>query len=562
MISKEMNAAAPEIEALRMGMDWAEEDLGRVHILIESAYGDSHPGSSGLDKLVEAAALGAAYSQAKASKFFATDICDGIAQGHEGMNYSLVSREIMAAMAEIHCKANVPDGVVFASSCDKALPAHLIAAARLNLPGVVIPGGVMLEGPCGMTLEQVGKYNSFYKKGSISESELFNWKRRACGTCGACQFMGTACTMQVMAEALGLALPFSALAPYVFKETSLLARAAGAQAVELAKRGIKARDILTPDAFYNAAVVHAAISGSTNAMLHMPAIAKEAGFEFTEFEFDRIGSKTPFIANIRPSGKYASEFFWYAGGLPALQMELRDVLKLDVMTCTGRTLGENLEAAKEGVLEKRGYLQRFGVDAEDVIRPLSKPIRDSGSIVVLKGNIAKGGAVAKPASIAPDMFKHCGPARVFDDELSARGAVLDGSIKPGDVVVIKYAGLMGSGMPEMFYTTEAIASDPALVSSVALVTDGRFSGATRGPAIGHVSPEAAAGGEIAFIEEGDLVELDIQRRSLALVGISGVRRPPEEIEKALVERRKSWEAPVVKESGILGIYKRTAYLWR
>ena len=561
MKSENIDSAAPEIPALRMGMGWDEEDLKRTHILIESTYGDSHPGSSGLDKLIDSAETGAMYRQAKCSRFFATDICDGIAQGHEGMNYSLISREIIAALSEIHCKANVPDGVIFVSSCDKALPGHLIAAARLNLPSLVIPGGVMLEGPSGMTLEQVGKYNSFHKKGAISSGEFFQWKKRACTTCGACQFMGTACTMQVMSEALGMALPFSSLVPFVLKESELIARASGAQAVELAKKNIKARDIMTADAFFNAAVVHAAISGSTNAMLHMPVIAKEAGVKFPEAEFDRIGRKIPFIADIRPAGKFSAEFFWYAGGLPALQWELRDLLRLDVMTCTGKPLRENLEEAKQNIEEQRGYLGRFKVKAEEVIHPLAKPIRDSGAIAVLTGNIATGGAVTKPAAIAPAMFKHCGPAKVFNSELAARNAVLDGTIKPGDIVVIKYAGPMGTGMPEMFYTTEAIASDEKLVSSIALVTDGRFSGATRGPAIGHITPEAAEGGEIALIEDGDLIELDIPERRLNLVGVAGIRKGPAEVAAILVERKKSWRPPEVGNNGILDIYRKTAKLW-
>ncbi len=561
MSKESIDSAAPEIPALRMGMGWNEEDLKRTHILIESTYGDSHPGSSGLDRLADAAATGAMYSQAKCSRFYATDICDGIAQGHEGMNYSLISREIIAALSEIHCKANVPDGVVFISSCDKALPAHLIAAARLNLPSIVIPGGVMLEGPSCMTLEQVGKYNSFHKKGELSSKDFFKWKKRACTTCGACQFMGTACTMQVMAEALGMALPFSALVPYVLKECELIARASGSQAAALARSKVKARDVMTPDAFHNAAVVHAAISGSTNAMLHMPVIAKEAGVKFNEADFDKVGRKIPFIADIRPAGKFSAEFFWYAGGLPALMAELKDFLKLDVMTCTGKTLRQNLDEAQEQIAEQQGYLARYKVKPQEVIHPLAKPIRDSGSIAVLEGNIAKGGAVTKPAAIAPAMFKHCGPARVYNDELSARNAVMDGTVKPGDVVVIKYAGPMGCGMPEMFYTTEAIASDEKLVSSIALVTDGRFSGATRGPAIGHITPEAAEGGEIALIEEGDLIELDIPGRKLNMVGIAGVRKSAAEVAAVLAERKKSWKAPETGRNGILDIYRKTANLW-
>ena len=276
----DINQKAPEIEALRMGMDWDESDLLRPHILIETTEGASHPGSFGLGQLADEAEKGVMYGGGKPSRFTVTDICDGIAQGHEGMSYSLLSRDIIAAMNEIHCKVNIPDGMLFLSSCDKALPAHLVAAARLALPTVVVPGGVMLEGSSGLTLEQIGAYHSQYDRGEIDKTSLFDCKKRACTTCGACQFMGTACTMQVMAEALGLALPFSALSPFVFKETAFLAREAGKAVLSLVKKGVTSRDILTPDAFYNAAVVHAAISGSTNALLHMPVIAREAGVDF------------------------------------------------------------------------------------------------------------------------------------------------------------------------------------------------------------------------------------------------------------------------------------------
>ena len=557
----DINSAAPEIAALRMGMGWNEDDLHRTHVLIESTTGDSHPGSYGLGALVEEAATGVTYSQGKASRFAVTDICDGIAQGHEGMNYSIISRELIASMCEVHCKVNVPDSVIFVSSCDKALPAHLIAAARLNLPCLVIPGGVMLEGPSGMTLEQVGKYNSYLKKGKIDEKEFFLWKKRSCTTCGACQFMGTACTMQIMAEALGLALPFSSLVPYVFREANMMARQAGMQAVNLAEKNIRALDILTKDAFHNAAVIHAAISGSTNAMLHMPLIAKEAGIEFTEADFDRIGRSIPYLADIRPAGKFSAEYFWYAGGVPALMRELKDFLKLDALTCTGMTVGENLQNVDLQIDEQRRYLERFKVTGEEIIRPLSNPVKASGSIAVLSGNIAKGGAVTKPAAIEAKMHKHKGPARIFDTEISARDAVTGGKIKPGDVVVIRYVGPKGTGMPEMFYTTEAIASDPVLVSSVALVTDGRFSGATRGPAIGHISPEAMDGGEIALIEEGDIIEIDIPARKINLTGIAGKDESPEKIAEILALRKTKWKAPEITSRGILGLYRKTASMW-
>jgi len=559
--SEEIRKIGPEIDALRQGMDWHVNDLDRVQILIESTQGSSHPGSFGLKDLVEEVEKGVIYAQGKPGQYTVTDICDGIAQGHEGMSYSLLSREIIAGMVEIHAKANPVDGLVLISSCDKALPAHLMAAARLNMPTIHVPGGVMLAGPDGLTLEQVGTYSVWHRKGEINDEQFCRLKTASCPTCGACQFMGTAGTMQVMSEALGLSLPGTATIPYALKTIRTLARDAGVQIIRLVEKEIKARDILTYEAFYNAVVIHAAISGSTNALLHLPAIAREVGIDLEPSLFDEVNKKVPFIVNTRPAGKYATELFWYAGGVPAVMLALKEFLNLDVLTCTGMTLGDNLQFIKDSgwIQANNGYLNNYRLKPEDIISPPNRPLQSQGSIAVLKGNLAPEGSVVKHSAINPEMHVHVGPAKVFGDELSAREAVLTGEIKPGDVIVVSYAGPKGSGMPEMFYTTEAIAADPQLISTTALVTDGRFSGATRGPAIGHVSPEAQEGGPIALVEDGDLIKIDIPGRTINIVGINNKHLNPEEISEVLKERQKYWQPKNnSSEKGILSIYKKLA----
>lgn len=559
--SKQLRKIGPEIDALRQGMDWHISDLDRTQILIESTQGSSHPGSYKLGELVEEVEKGVMYEQGKPAKFTVTDICDGIAQGHEGMNYSLVSREFIAGMVEIHAKANPVDGLVLLSACDKAIPAHLIAAARLNIPTIHVPGGVMLTGPDGLTLEQIGTYAVQNYRGEITDEQFCGLKATSCPSCGACQFMGTAGTMQVMAEALGLALPGTAVAPLALKTIKDFARDAGRKIVELVKQGVTSRQILTYEAFYNAVVVHAAVSGSTNALLHLPAIAQEIGIDLKPELFDEVNRKVPFLVDTRPAGKYATEYFWYAGGVPALMLKLKDFLNLDVLTCTGKTLGENLQIMENSgwITVNNGYLNKFGLKPEQIIYPLNNPLQKNGSIAILKGNLAPEGSVVKHSAIAPEMHVHTGPAKVFGNELSAREAVLSGEIKPGDVVVVRYAGPKGSGMPEMFYTTEALASDPALISTTAIITDGRFSGATRGPAVGHVSPEAAEGGPLALVEDGDLIEINIPERSINIVGSQGEKQEPEKIKEIIAHRWQNWQKPAEKkETGILGIYKKLA----
>ncbi|AZR71961.1 dihydroxy-acid dehydratase [Anoxybacter fermentans] len=558
--SKKIRKIGPEIDALRMGMDWQVEDLDKKQVIIASTYGYSHPGSFHLDKLVEAVVKTIDTHGGKGAPSTVTDICDGIAQGHDGMNYSLVSREMIANMVEIQALAAPYDGMVLISSCDKSVPAHLMAAARIGLPAIHIPGGSMIPGPDGLTLEEIGKYYAQLKRNEISEEEFRIYQQTACPSCGACQFMGTAATMQVMAEALGLALPGSALIPVDNSALIEMAQTAAIYLLRMIDQGITPRDILTQEAFENAIMVHAAIGGSTNALLHLPAIAHELGLNIDADLFDRLHRKIPYLSNIKPSGVYPTQYFWYAGGVPKIMEEIKEFLHLDVMTITGKTLGENLSN-----LDVFKYLRFMNEkpaimpESEKVILSKKSPIQSSGAIAILRGNLAPLGAVVKHSAVDPAMYHFIGKAKVYNSEEDALAAVLNKTVQPGDAVVIRYEGPKGSGMPEMFYTTEAIASDSELVKSTALITDGRFSGATRGPAIGHVSPEAVEGGPIALVEDGDLIEIDIINRSINIIGIAGERKDPSEIESILAKRRQYWEKPKFRyNQGALGIYTRWA----
>ncbi|MFV0400885.1 MAG: dihydroxy-acid dehydratase [Oscillospiraceae bacterium] len=561
MKSQEVRGLAPEMDPLRMGMGWKMEDLEKPQVLIESTFGDSHPGSAGLFELVEQARRGVDESGGKGARYFATDICDGMAQGHDGINYSLASRDTIANMIEIHANATTFDSGVFICSCDKGVPAHLMAIGRLNIPSIVVTGGVMDAGPDLLTLEQIGMYSAMKERGEITDEQLTWYKHHACPSCGACSFMGTASTMQIMAEALGLMLPGTALMPATSKELPEMAYLAGKQAVELAKKGLKARDIVTRESFENAIMVHAAISGSSNSLIHIPAIAREFGIELDAADFDRLHRGAHYLLDIRPAGRWPAQFFYYAGGVPAVMEEIGSMLHLDAMTVTGRTLGENLEELrKSGFYEKcESYLAPWNLKRADIIRPFGDPIGADGTMAILYGNLAPEGAVVKHSAVPEEMFRAILRARPFDCEEDALHAVLHGEINPGDAVFIRYEGPRGSGMPEMFYTTEAIASDPALGRSIALITDGRFSGATKGPAIGHVSPEAASGGPIALVEEGDLIELDIPNRALRIVGVAGEARTGAEMERILAQRKANWKPhPPKYTHGVLKLYTEKA----
>ena len=559
--SEAVRAQAPEMDPLRLGMGWRLEDLEKPQILVESTFGDSHPGSAHLLELVELARRGADEAGAKAARYFVTDICDGQAQGHDGINYSLASRDMIAGMVELHNNATPFDAGVFIASCDKGLPGMLMGICRTNLGAVVVTGGVMEAGPGLLTLEQIGAYSAQCQRGEISREQFTYYKHNACPSCGACSFMGTAGTMQVMSEALGLALPGSALLPATCRELRDMAYRAGRQAVELARAGVTARDIVTKQSFENAIMVHAAISGSTNAILHLPAIAHEFGVRLDADDFERIHKDARYILDVRPAGRWPSEYVYYAGGVPAIMDELRNILHLDAMTVTGKTVGENLnELRVSGYYDKCGaLLEKTGLSKRDIIRPYDDPIGSQGTIAILRGNLAPEGAVVKHSAVPEEMHRAVLRARPFDCEEDAIAAVLARNIQPGDAVFIRYEGPKGSGMPEMFYTTEAISSDGELGRSIALITDGRFSGASKGPVIGHVSPEAAEGGPIALVEEDDLIEIDIPARVLAIVGTQGVRRTPEEIESILLQRRTSWiPKPRRYPSGVLKIYAQHA----
>ena len=582
--SQAVRKLAPENDPLKIGMGWKVEDLEKPQIMVESTFGDSHPGSAHLDQFVQQAVQAVNAHGGKAARYFATDMCDGIAQGHDGINYSLPHRDAIVNLVEAQANATVYDGGVFIASCDKSMPAMLMSIGRLkDMSAIVVTGGVMeahtlpkkyvVDDPaCAindlLTLEQIGKFDAWEKTGVIPNEQLDYYKHNACPSCGACSFMGTASTMQIMAEALGLALPGSALMPATSPDLLNYAREAGKQAVKLAKMdNMRPSDIVTMDSFENAILVHAAISGSTNCLLHLPAIAHELGIEITGDTFDRLHRGAKYLLDIRPAGKWPAECFYYAGGVPAIMEEIKDHLHLDVMTVTGKTLGENLKELKENGFYERceKWLQKFNerygisITRQDIIRPADKAIGTDGSIAILRGNLAPEGAVIKHTACPKEMFKAVLKARPFDSEEECLDAVLKHKVEKGDAVFIRYEGPKGSGMPEMFYTSEAISSDKELGRSIALITDGRFSGASTGPVIGHCSPEAADGGPIALVEEGDLIEIDVMERKLNIIGIKGERKTPEEIDAVLAERKKNWKPRELRyKSGVLRMFSEHA----
>jgi len=566
--SQEMRKLAPELDPLRIGTGWKREDLSKPQIFIESTYGDSHPGSGHLNILVEEVRKGVAQAGGFGARYYVTDICDGESQGTDGINFSLASREMIANMIEIQGNATVSDAGVYLASCDKGMPGNLMGLARVNIPSVVVPGGTMNAGPEMLTLEQLGMYSAKYQRGEIDEEKLDWAKCNACPSCGACSFIGTASTMQIMAEALGLALPGSALMPATSPDLLAYAREAGKQAVKLAyMENMKPSDIVTMESFENAILVHAAISGSTNCLLHIPALAHEFGIEITGDTFDRLHRGAHYLLDVRPAGRWPAETFYYAGGVPAIMEEIKEHLHLDVMTVTGKTLGENLEDLKKNGFYERceKWLAQFNeryntnITRKDIIRPYDEAIGMEGSIAVLKGNLAPEGAVIKHTACPKEMFKAVLRARPFDSEEECLDAVLHHKVQKGDAVFIRYEGPKGSGMPEMFYTSEAISSDKELGKSIALITDGRFSGASTGPVIGHCSPEAVDGGPIALVEEGDLIEIDVEARKLNIIGIHGVKMTEEEVQEVLKQRRLAWKPKERKyKKGVLRLFSELA----
>ena len=581
--SQQVRTLAPENDPLKIGMGWKVGDLAKPQILVESTYGDSHPGSAHLNRFVEQAVQAVNDHGGKAARYYATDMCDGIAQGHDGINYSLPHREAIVNLVEAQANASVYDGGVFIASCDKSVPAMLMSIGRLKeMSAIVVTGGVMeahtlpekyiVKDPACkinelLTLEQIGKFDAWEKTGNISNDQLDYYKHNACPSCGACSFMGTASTMQIMAEALGLMLPGTALMPATAPELQKAAYDAGAQLMKLVEQGITAGDIVTKKSFENAIMVHAAISGSTNATMHLPAIAHEFGIEIDADTFDRMHRGAHYLLNIRPSGDWPAQYFYYAGGVPRVMEEIKSMLHLDVMTVTGKTLGENLEELKRNgfydhcdeILRQKTAGLSIPVSRTDIIHTFEDAKGTDGSIAILKGNLAPEGSVIKHTACPKNMFRATLRAKPYDSEEECIAAVLHGEVQPGDAIFIRYEGPRGSGMPEMFYTGEAICADPKLASSVALITDGRFSGASRGPVIGHVSPEAATGGPIALVEEGDLIQIDVENRVLAIVGVRGEAKSPAEMDEILAARRAKWQPKEPKyKKGLLKLYSQHA----
>lgn len=546
-----------QFDALEMGTGWEDTDILKPQIMIESVYGDSHPGSYHLNQMVEQAVYGVYQCGGKPAKYYATDICDGCAQGHDGMNVVLASREAIANLVEVHASAVPWDGMILSSSCDKSIPAHLKAAARMDIPAIFMPGGSMRPGPNMTTSLVAGDISLRQKrKDAITPQEVRDYKLTGCPSVGACTFLGTASTMQCMAEALGLTLPGAALVPATMRDLLQYSRYAGRKIMELVEKQITPSKILTPAAFKNAIIVHSAIGGSTNGTIHLPSIARELGYDLPIELFDEINHQVPHLGNINPSGTHLTEAFWFAGGVPMVQWLLRDMLDLDVMTVTGKTLGENLEDLhKDNWFERNlGYLHNYGLERDQVIFPVDKA-PEKGSVAILKGNIAPEGSVLKYSACANNQREVVNAkARVFNHEEDAHDAVVNNEINPGEVIIIRYEGPRGCGMPEMLMTTEAIVCDERINGSVALITDGRFSGATRGAAIGHVSPEAAAGGPIAFIEDGDLISYSVKDRTINLTGIHGVPCTLEEADKVLTERAKAGILPREPRKGFYKLY--------
>lgn len=527
MLSDGMKSGAGHApnRSLLFALGMTREEIERPLIGIVSSWNEIVPGHAHLDRIAEAVKAGVYAAGGTPVIFPAIAVCDGIAMGHVGMKYSLVTRDLIADSTEAMAIAHQFDGLVMIPNCDKNVPGLLMAAARLNIPAIFCSGGPMLAGRfpdgrrgCLSTLfEAVGEYHA----GKLDEAGLRDSEERSCPTCGSCSGMYTANTMNCLTEALGMGLPGNGTIPAPHSARIRLAKEAGRQIMELVRRDIRPRQIMTERAFHNAEAVDMALGGSTNTMLHLPAIAHEAGVTLTLDQSNEISACTPNICHLAPAGEAFVEDLDLAGGVQAVMKELADggLIETDLMTCTGRTVRENLE----------------GVEVLDhgVIRPLSNPFLPNGGIAVLKGNLAPDGCVVKQAAVSPEMMRHSGPARVFDSEEDALSAIYDGRINAGDVVVIRYEGPRGGpGMREMLYPTSAICG-MGLGSSVALVTDGRFSGATRGAAIGHVSPEAAAGGPIALVHEGDTVEIDIPSGRITLAVA----------EEELARRRGEWRQP-------------------
>ena len=527
-------ANAPH-RSLYHALGLTEEELSRPLIGIVSSHNEIVPGHMNLDKITEAVKLGVAMAGGTPIVFPAIAVCDGIAMGHTGMKYSLVTRDLIADSTESMVLAHGFDGLVMIPNCDKNVPGLLMASARLNIPTVFVSGGPMLAGrvegkktSLSSMFEAVGAYSA----GKIDEDKLREYELKTCPTCGSCSGMYTANSMNCLTEVLGMGLRGNGTIPAVYSARIELAKHAGMQVMELVRKNIRPRDIMTRDAFHNALTADMALGCSTNSMLHLPAIANECDVEFDLDWANEISEKTPNLCHLAPAGRTYMEDLNEAGGVYAVLKELADMglLHTDAMTCTGKTVGENIADA-------------INLDPE-TIRPTDNPYSKTGGIAVLRGNLAPDGCVVKRAAVAPEMLVHEGPARVFDSEEETIKVIYEGGIKAGDVVVIRYEGPAGGpGMREMLSPTSAIAG-MGLDKEVALITDGRFSGATRGASIGHVSPEAAKGGLIAYVKDGDIISINIPEYKIEL-----------KVDDAEIERRKA-EMPIKKKEGLSGYLKR------
>ena len=512
---------APQRSLFRaLGM--TEEELQKPLIGIVSSYNEIVPGHMNIDKIVNAVKTGVAMAGGNPIVFPAIAVCDGIAMGHKGMKYSLVTRDLIADSTEAMAIAHAFDALVMVPNCDKNVPGLLMAAARLNIPTIFVSGGPMLAGrvagaktSLSSMFEALGSYNS----GKLTLDELEEYENKTCPSCGSCSGMYTANSMNCLTEVLGMGLRGNGTIPAPYSERIQLAKHAGMKIMELLEKDIKPRDIMTEDAFRNALTMDMALGCSTNSMLHLPAIAHECGIDLNPDIANEISAKTPNLCHLAPAGRTYMEDLNEAGGIYAVMNEINKLglLKTDLITCTGKTVAENIA----GVLNKN----------PDVIRPAEKPYSPTGGIAVLRGNLAPDSGVVKRSAVAPEMLKHTGPAKVFDSEEEAMEAINNGFITDGDVVVIRYEGPKGGpGMREMLNPTSAIMGR-GLGSTVALITDGRFSGATRGACIGHVSPEAAVGGPIALVENGDIIEINIPENTINLV-VS---------DEELAKRRAEWK---------------------
>ena len=513
------------------------EEMRKPIIGIVSSFNEIVPGHINLDKISDAVKLGVAEAGGTPVVFPAIAVCDGIAMGHIGMKYSLCSRDLIADSTETVAMAHQFDALVMIPNCDKTVPGMLMAAARLNIPTVFVSGGPMLSGRVkgkNTSLSSMFEAVGAYAAGKMSEDDVMEYENKTCPTCGSCSGMYTANSMNCLTEVLGMGLRGNGTIPAVYSERIRLAKRAGYAVMEMLKRDIRPRDIMTKEAFINALTMDMALGCSTNSMLHLPAIAYEAGVDLNVDIANEISARTPNLCHLAPAGHTYIEELNEAGGIYAVMKEISKLglLKLDCMTVTGKTVGENIKNA-------------INLDTE-VIRPAENPYSKVGGIAVLKGNIAPDSCVVKRSAVLPEMLKHSGPARVFDCEEDAITAIKGGKIVPGDVVVIRYEGPKGGpGMREMLNPTSAIAG-MGLDTTVALITDGRFSGASRGASIGHVSPEAAVGGPIGLIEEGDIIDIDINANTI------NARVSEEEFAK----RRENWKPRLNEVTGYLARYRK------